>query len=355
MKTSISSLKVFVVLVAFTLTGIIQAQTVTPRPWQRNPPAHAPGIKSSISPQDAARRINTANFNGPSASTWTPLGPSPLNTGWSGRLAGVAVDPTNSNIIYVAGAGGGVWKTTDGGSTYTPLTDNQATLAMGAIALAPSNPSRIYAGTGEANNAGDSNFGRGILVSTDGGSTWTLSNGPGGVLDRMTVSKISVNPTNELIAYAAIGDFGENGACCSNTGIYKTTDGGTTWTNVTAANSKDSFYPWSDVVVDPNTPTTVYAAYGAYFGYSANGVYRSTDSGVTWNLLTNAPSGAATGRFALTVAPSANSAGHHVLYIAISNPATSGLYEMLRSDNADAAVPTFTNLTTTPNFLGGQG
>src|ERR1035438_5423762 len=112
----------------------------------------------------------TLSFPAPNTTTWTALGPAPLNEGGSasGRIAGVAVDPTNSNNIYVAAAGGGVWQSTDGGATYNPLTDTQGVLAMGAIAVAPSasNPGhlRIYAGTGEANNSLDSNYGLGILA-----------------------------------------------------------------------------------------------------------------------------------------------------------------------------------------------
>lgn len=277
----------------------------------------------------------------------------------SGRIAGIAVDPTSDSTIYVAAAGGGVWKTTDGGTTWTALTDTMNSLAMGAIAVAPSNHLKIYAGTGEANNAGDSNFGRGILVSGDGGGTWTLATGPGGVFDRLAIAQISVNPTDATIAYAAVNDFAENGLCCANTGIYKTTDGGATWTNVTAANSKDATLPWSAVVVDPNTPTTVYAAHGdCCSGPSSNGIYRSTDSGSTWTLLTgtNAPSGSGTGRYALAVAPSASTATHHVLYVAVSDPFAcfGSLLKMLRSDNADDTTPTFTDLTSgTPDFLGG--
>ena len=82
---------------------------------------------------------------------------------------------------------------------------------MGAIAIAPSNHLKIYAGTGEANNSGDSNFGQGILVSNDGGATWSLSTGPGGVFNRLAIAKISVDPSNPNIAYAAVNDFAENG------------------------------------------------------------------------------------------------------------------------------------------------
>ena len=179
-------------------------------------------------------------------STWTALGPAALNEsvqaagpfggGYSsGRITGETVDPSNPLNIYIAAAGGGVWNTNDGGATWTSLTDNQATLSMGSIAIAPSAPKVIYAGTGEANNAADSNHGMGILASNDGGSTWTLNQGPGGVFNGLSVGKIVVDPTNALTAYAAMNDEGFNGGCyaipsnCNGTGIYKTTDGGNTW------------------------------------------------------------------------------------------------------------------------------
>jgi len=106
------------------------------------------------------------------SATWTPLGPAPILNGQrpgggpvSGRLTGIAAHPSDPNTIYVTAAGGGIWKTTNG--TWTPLAD-AAVQSMGAIAIAPSNPNVVYAGTGEANNSGDSNFGWGILISTDG-------------------------------------------------------------------------------------------------------------------------------------------------------------------------------------------
>ncbi len=297
-----------------------------------------------------------------SQTTWTHIGPAPLssqsnNGNVSGRIAGIAVDPTNSNNIYVAPAGGGVWLTADGGTNWTPLTDSQVTLSMGAIALAPNNPLKVYAGTGEANNSLDSNYGRGILVSSNGGSTWSLSTGPSGILNTagFTIAQISVDPTNANTAYAAVSQAGHNGAGGSGTGIYKTTDGGGTWTNVTAANSKDNNNSWTAVVVDPNSPSIVYAAVGNSNGFSTNGVYRSTNSGSTWGLLANAPNGASRGRIALAVAPSANSSGNHVLYVAVDSP-SSGVNFFGVSNNADAATPAFTDHTSaTPDFLDGQG
>src|SRR5579859_2411964 len=87
-------------------------------------------------------------------STWTAMGPADLANGSSGRLAAVAGDPNNANVLYIAAAGGGVWKTVDAGASWTPLTDSQSTLFMGALAVAPSNPNVIYAGTGEATSSG---------------------------------------------------------------------------------------------------------------------------------------------------------------------------------------------------------
>src|SRR5438105_6885376 len=291
---------------------------------------------------------------------WTAIGPAPLNSlgpteNVSGRNTGIAAHPTDANIIYVAPAGGGVWKTTSGGTNWSPLTDIQSTLSMGAVAIARSNPLVVYAGTGEANNSGDSNFGRGILVSTDGGGTFTLNSGPGGVFntDRITCSRIAVDPTNANIAYAAMADFGINGIFTSGiTGIYKTTNGGSTWTNVTMANGKDSTYPWSDVVVDPNTTSTVYAAVGWPFGTANNGVYKSTNSGATWTLLNTppAPVGASFGRISIAISKANNA---NVLYIAAEDNTTGELARFVRSDNGGT---TFTDLTAgTPNYMSSQG
>jgi hypothetical protein len=111
-----------------------------------------------------------------STTAWTAIGPAPLNSAYvhgnvSGRITGIAAHPTDANTIYVAAAGGGVWKTTNGGTNWSALTDTRRTLSMGAVAIARSNPLVVYAGTGEANNVADSNFGRGILVSTNGGES----------------------------------------------------------------------------------------------------------------------------------------------------------------------------------------
>src|ERR1035438_7727897 len=195
-------------IAVLTLAGTVLAQGNAERPRPMNPPA----LPATPLPKRSAPVLSPhVSFPSPSNITWTSLGPAPLDAGvsTSGRIAGVAVDPTNSNNIYVAAAGGGVWQSTDGGSTYSPLTDAQGTLAMGAIAIAPSNHLKIYAGTGEANNSGDSNFGLGILISNDGGATWSLSTGPSGAFNRLAIGKISVGPGNDSTAYRVLNDWSE--------------------------------------------------------------------------------------------------------------------------------------------------
>jgi photosystem II stability/assembly factor-like uncharacterized protein len=322
---------------------------VPPQPHQVTP--WTPGVPlERIPARGAGILLDTVN--------WTPIGPAPLMTGGSngnvsGRITGIAAHPTDANTIYVSPAGGGVWKTTNGGTSWSMLTDFQRTLSMGAIAIAPSNDNVLYAGTGEANNVLDSNFGRGILVSTDGGTSWTLRTGPAGVFNdrRLTVSKIDVHPTDPNTAYAAVADFGTNGLFGSDTGIYTTTDGGVNWTNVTGAFGLDMATSWSDVLIDPTTPTTVYAAHGWPFGDPSNGVYKSTDSGATWTLLAHAPKGSSAGRIAIALSRS----NHLVLYVTSSTAGNSSwdLFKIKRSDDGGA---TFTDLTAgTPDYMGGQG
>jgi photosystem II stability/assembly factor-like uncharacterized protein len=294
----------------------------------------------------------------PSA-TWNALGPAPLSQAGllpiapvSGRITGIAADPGNANIVYVATAGGGIWKSINADSssqTWTPLTDNipGTTDSMGAIAIAPGNDQVLYAGTGEANNSEDSNYGEGILVSTNGGSSWTLEN-PGGIFTRLSVARIAVDPTNADIAYAAVGADGPNGNDSGSLGVYKTTDGGATWTNTTTSITTSNAF--SDVVLDPKDPSIVYAAVGNIFGSSANGIYESTNGGTSWSLLSGFPHGSGTniGRIALAISPTNPS----VIYAAASDPSGKlAAFEVSTDGGAD-----WTNRTsTTPNFAGGQG
>lgn len=274
----------------------------------------------------------------------TSIGPAPI-TGEvfsggnvSGRITGIAAHPTDANTIYIAAAGGGVWKTTDAGASWTALTDNQTTTAMGAIALAPSNPNVIYAGTGEANNSGDSLAGHGILISSDAGTTWTLTGSS--QFNRMAIAKIAVDPTNASVAFAAASSAG-----AGTSGIYKTTDQGVNWTRLTALSSSTQ---WSDVAIDPTSSSTIFAAAGAFYGVSSNGLYKSTNGGTTWSAAGNFPAGSTDGRISLAIAPS----DHNTLYASIADPSTGGLLLMTKSTDGGS---NWSQLSGVPNYMGEQG
>jgi len=213
------------------------------------------------------------------------------------------------------------------------MTDNQATLAMGSLAIAPSNSNIIYAGTGdsEGNLGGGGNLdnrftpGQGILKSTNGGQSWVLL----GQLDSMgnplferhEISAIVVDPTNPNIVYAAVADF-VVGSLPGNTGIWKSMDGGMTWKNTTNSPTADiapgdSFL---GVVMDPTNDQVLYAAASDIGGNPNNGVYKTTDGGVHWAPAGDFPGGATDGRISLAIAPTNN----QVLYAAIANTNESG-------------------------------
>ena len=278
-----------------------------------------------------------------SNSLWTAIGPAGLSTGSSGRIAAIAADPANSNIIYVAAAGGGVWKTLDGGASWTPLTDNQTTLSMGAIAIAPTSTSTIYAATGEAVNSPASlaNYGQGILKSTNGGASWTLMGNS--TFSRHTISQIVVDPTNANNVYAAVAGAGNNGIAGS-TGIYKSTDGGTTWSDTTTAISTTA--PFTDVEIDKSNSQHLFAAVGG--GTATSGLYVTTNGGTSWTLVGGGLiSGTEVGWSKVAFAPSST----QTVYTSFSNNATGGLLAMWRSTNGGSS---WTQLVNTPNYLGTQ-
>ena len=278
------------------------------------------------------------------SSSWTAIGPQPADSFGlvsSGRVTAVAIDPTNTQIIYAGAADGGVWKTTNGGTSWTPLTDTQASLSVGSIALDPQNHNIIYVGTGELNNAVDSYYGAGILKSTDGGTTWTnypslFAGGSGG---GSRIGGIAVHPTNSQIVLAAVGYGGQN-----NWGVFRSTDGGQTWTNV-LFNGSQAY----NVIFDFVNPNNVYAS------LDGNGVWKSTDAGITWTAdngsgSTSLPTGSAYERVALAIDPNNSS----TLYAGVANTPFGGpgtLAGLFKTTNGGSS---WTQLTNTPNYCGGQ-
>ncbi|MBM4070658.1 MAG: hypothetical protein FJ271_17140 [Planctomycetes bacterium] len=237
---------------------------------------------------------------------------SPNSFSSSGRITGVAIDPRDPNVIYVSTAGGGAWKTTNGGATWRPLFDaagGNIPMFTGGIAVSSVNPNVIYLGTGEANNSFDSYYGTGVYRSTDAGITWSLVTGPVGPLfnplNGRAVSKIVTDPLNVNTIYVAVSDMAVGGTSGSNAGIWRYN--GTSWTNITAAvgspsDNADILFDstnavWTDLVVmvDPVFPLGanrwIAAALGTPNGGAANGngiysnaVFISLNNGSTWTV-----------------------------------------------------------------------
>lgn len=271
--------------------------------------ARVRGIES-LHLREQARRAQ-ASLSNP---TWTLIGPRPTDDGTTystaGRVNAIAIDPRSANVVYIGTAEGGVWKTVDGGLNWTPLTDNQASLANGAIALDPTNPDIVYVGTGEENFAVDSYYGAGFLKSQDGGQSWTNIIGP---FLRDKISAVAVQPSNGQVLLAS-----------SSAGVWRSADAAQTWTRVIAS-TKGGPVPATSVLFDPGNNNTAYAAVGSIFGNTSNGVYKSTDSGVTWTRLTGSGAAAlptrSVGRIELAIAPSST----NILFASIHNTSDDSL------------------------------
>src|SRR5574338_139747 len=199
--------------------------------------------------------------------------------------AGTGV-PAQPNVFYIGVVNGGVWKTTDYGRTWDPIFDQQGTGSIGAIAAAPSDPNIVYVGSGEGLQRPDLSTGDGIYKSTDAGKTWTHL----GLRDGQQIPQIIVDPRdpNRLFVAALGHHYGPN----AERGIFRSTDGGRTFTKVLY---KDEYTSGNDVRIDPSDPNTVYATLwqqqqsfieGQGFGGAGNGIFKSTDGGTTWKQLT---------------------------------------------------------------------
>src|SRR6266511_2647442 len=260
-----------------------------------------------------------------SSMQWRCIGPHR-----GGRVLAVSGVRGEPYTFYFGAVAGGVWKTIDAGHTWTPIFDSQPIASIGALAVSTSNPNIIYVGTGEADMRSDISFGAGVYKSTDAGQTWANL----GLGDTRQIGRVLIDPKNpDIVLVAALGHgFGPN----TERGVYRTTDGGKSWTRVL---SKDENTGAIDLAFDPDNSRTVYAslwnvrrpAYNTYAPITGpgGGLYKSTDGGVTWRELTahGLPEGKL-GRIGIDVV-----AGQHgkLVYALIDAGTASGLY---RSDDA---------------------
>lgn len=299
-------------------------------------------------------------------SAWTPLGPQPTaNNSFygnvSGRVTAIASDPCDAtgNTVYVGGADGGVWASFNALNgnpvTWTPLSDSQPSLAIGSLALISSScntfnghseSAAIIAGTGESNYAHDNLYGAGVLRSADGGHTWTqdqtftetASQGPGASGPYISAIAVQPNQSNPVLLAALQGtDYSAGGSLPS--GIWRSTDGGNSWSRSQPGASSASgapFNPATDVVFDSSDSSgnTVYAALGDPQGDSdsnascaaapCNGVYVSPDAGITWNRVVGLDASSTPssyGDISLAILPSVSPATS-TLYVSIADATT---------------------------------
>tara|TARA_B100001769_G_scaffold128257_1_gene100122 strand:- start:1065 stop:4334 length:3270 start_codon:yes stop_codon:yes gene_type:complete len=264
----------------------------------------------------------TSNSINLSAFKFRNVGPAFL----SGRIADIAVHPNNENTWYVAVGSGGLWKTENAGTTWTPLFDNQSSYSTGCVTIDNNNPSTIWLGTGENVGGRHVAYGDGIYRSDDEGMTWKNM----GLKQSEHISKIIVHPTNpDVVWVAAQGPLWNSGG---DRGLYKTINGGKTWTKTLGDNKWTGV---TDILIDPRNPNTLYAATwdrhrtvaALMDGGPGTAIYRSDDGGNNWKKLTNGIPTSNKGKIGLAISPQ----NPDVVYAAIELDRTKG--GVFRSEN----------------------
>ncbi|HLY20489.1 MAG TPA: hypothetical protein VKR61_24850 [Bryobacteraceae bacterium] len=238
-----------------------------------------------------------------------------------GRVDDFAVVESDPRIIYVASAAGGIFKTSNGGVTWAPIFDDQSNSSIGDIALAPSDPSILWVGTGEPNNRQSSSWGNGVYKSMDAGRTWTHL----GLQETRHIGRVVIHPSDTNIVYvAALGHlWGPN----KERGVFKTTDGGATWTHSLFINEDTGV---SDIAMDPQSPNTLYAAayerrrtvFGFNGGGPGGGIYKTVDGGAHWTRLTKGLPAGDIGRCAVDVSRK----NPNVVYALVEHIKDGGIY-----------------------------
>lgn len=306
-------------------TGTASAQVVVAKP--QDSPAAA--TTDSIPPGGPFDRLR-----------FRSIGPASM----SGRIDDIAVSERDPRIFYIASASGGLWKTTNNGVTLTPVFDSAGSSSVGAVSIPADDPNLVWLGTGENNNRQSSSWGDGVYKSTNGGATWSRM----GLRDSKQIARIVIDPVDHDVVYvAALGDLWKSGG---ERGIYKTTDGGLTWTKVLDAGPDAG---GTALVMDPTNNKTLYAAtyqrrrssWGMNGGGPASGIWKSTDAGRTWTRLTRGLPEGAIGRIGLDIFRRNTS----VLYARVEHPKQGGVY---RSNDAGQSWTKMGSTNMRPMYFG---
>lgn len=257
----------------------------------------------------------------------------------SGRIADLAINPNNHDEYYVAAASGGVWKTTNHGVTYTPIFDGQGSYSIGCITIDPNNTNVVWVGTGENNNQRSVAYGDGLYKSEDGGGTWTKV----GLENSEHIGMIAVDPRNSDVVYVAA--YGPLWSAGGDRGLYKTTDGGDSWTKILDISENTGV---NEVHLDPRNPDVIYATshqrrrhvYTYISGGPESAIYKSTNAGASFDKLTTGLPSGDVGRIGMDISP----VNPDVLYACIEGH---GFY---RSSNRGASWQKMSGHETSGNY-----
>jgi photosystem II stability/assembly factor-like uncharacterized protein len=261
----------------------------------------------------------------------------------SGRIDDFAVFEKNPAIFYVGSATGGVWKTVNQGTTFTPVFEGQSVSSIGDVTIAPGDPNVVWVGTGESNNRQSSSWGDGVYKSADGGKTWKNM----GLKESRQIPRIVVDPIdNDVVYVAALGDLWKSGG---ERGIYKTADGGLTWTRVLEAGPDAG---GTDLVMDPSNNKVLYAATyqrrRASWGFNGGGpnsaIWKTVDGGRSWTKLENGIPVGDKGRIGIDVYRRNPS----IVYARIEHPKQGGVY---RSDDGGASWSKMSSTNPRPMYF----
>jgi photosystem II stability/assembly factor-like uncharacterized protein len=276
----------------FYSTGQARAANPSPSPMPASPspPKPAPSVSPSPTPTPGPPFGNMS---------WRAIGPA----GPGGRVPAVAGIATNPKLYYIGAAGGGVWKTENGGQTWDPVFDKQDVAAIGAVTIDPTDENTVWVGTGESNPRNDVSYGNGVYKTTDGGEHWSNV----GLKGTRYISRILVDPRNHN--HVIVGALGDVFSDSSERGIYVTDDGGRTWKQTLYVGPESGA---SDLAMNAQNPSILYAGIWKFqrrpwtftSGGSDDGLYKSSDGGATWTKLEGHGLPDPVGRIGVAVAPS---------------------------------------------------